>query len=553
MRVLNKFISAISALARDSLLINISKIEINPPDLVVYLSSNRLVLSRFLICRDVDYTVSELTEDVLRKQLDSYVALINSLPSNIHIYMVKEELDISSLAKRLANEIVNTQAEIDTVLEESTRLKLSVKLEKLKTLYSLIMGGRPFLRVSLVLVYRVVSNDLGVAKSMGDYYESIIQNMFKNMFGIKLERASYTDIFYLVLSMLGIVEKPGTNVVNVDAYKIASFQPVIIEKIPNLVDSLVVGYVRDTLHPVEIKIEDLFKHLAVIGPTGRGKTTMLAGLLEQLLAESYLKIIAIDFKGDLKRYISNLVEVLTPREAPITLFSKPYSIDTADWNAIIVEALSNASGFPGENIIKALIILEQHGEKGLMYPQASVLIPFIELLEKDGKPDILVNKLRDGNILIDVEGYGISYQNAYVAMCIGIIRHILLRDSVNNMNGAVLAIDDAWRVLNLKTLSEIIREGRSRKVGVILSTQNPSDIPIELLENMYHVAIFGSRNGEYVKRISRMLSIEDSVISMLPRLGVGEAVFANTITKMTKIIRTYTPSSLRSSSVILIK
>ena len=85
---------------------------------------------------------------------------------------------------------------------------------------------------------------------------------------------------------------------SVEADRIASMQPTSIDRLPSISSRVVIGFEKDSNHPVEISPEDLYRHIIVIGPTGRGKTTLLAGLIEQLVSKNLVDIFTIDFKGD---------------------------------------------------------------------------------------------------------------------------------------------------------------------------------------------------------------------------------------------------------------
>lgn len=546
MRVINRLLSIIGMIESSVMLYNISEAKIDPPDLIIS-RSGRYLVTRFLVCRDVEYSASDLSEKGAKDLVESYIALFNALPPGIRLYLIKEELDISNLLKKVVNEILNTQADLDSAPEESTKVKLGVKLNKLRALYESLLNGKPFARISLVLSYRVESESADSAKSIADYYESIIKNSFRSHYGLKLERATREDIIQIILGVIGLIDKPSIDKIEVEAEKISQFQPMSIDKLPAVNRTVILGFERDSLHPVELKPEDLFKHLAIIGPTGRGKTTLLSGIIEQLVAENIVNVIAIDFKGDLKRYLANnLLTVLTPSEATINLLEKPQDVEDADWRAVVVESLTLASGASSEAILKALITVENEGEQGLVkYHYTSVLLPFIEFLKNKANYHTLIHNLGK-NVIISVDGFGTTFQNAYVSLCIGLVRHLLLnkKDKLKTL----LAIDDAWRVLRLKTLSEIVREGRSRELGVIISTQNPDDLPDEIAENIHNIVLFGSRNKEYLKKAEKLAGIKEDIVASLMKLGVGEALFVNVLEKEVKVIKTHLPLSMQKMS-----
>jgi len=545
-KALSKLFSLLSSLGPSLLLSNVDNVILDPPDIVIVNKSRNVMLTRFLVCKDVEYSVHDLSEESARGLIESYVALLNSLPAGVQLYLIKEELDIGKLLKRISNEILNIQADLESAQEESVRVKLSIKLDKLKTLYTSLLNGKPFTRVSLIVSYRVESENLDLAKSVANYYESIITNSFRNHYGLKLERATRDNILQFILSTIGISSRPSISKVDVETNKVSQFQPINIDKSPLLNNTIILGFEKESLHPIELRVEDLFRHLAIIGPTGRGKTTLLSSIIEQVVAENLANAIAIDFKGDLNAYITkDLITVLTPVNAPINILEKPPGLEDADWRSMVVESLALASGVSGEAILKALITVENEGEHGLVkYHYTSVLLPFIEFLKNKVNYNVLVDSLNK-NVLINLEGHGTAFQNAYASLCIGFIRYLLLTN--RSKLRTLLAIDDAWRILRLKTFSEIVREGRSRGLGVIISTQNPDDIPKDIAENVYNIVLFGSRNKEYLKKAEELTGIkEGDIAASILRLGIGEALFVNTLDKRVHVIKILLPASMRN-------
>lgn len=546
MKIIRKFISILTMLEPNFISLDLIGIRIDPPDLIVKTRGN-VVLSRFLICKDIELSTTDLSEKSARDVMESYVALLNALPKGVHLYIYKEEVDKGTLVRKITNDILNTQVDLDNAVEESARVKLSIKLNKLKAIYSSLLDGKPFARVALIVVYRVESNDEHSARSIADYYESIIISNFKNLYGLKLERADRSEITQFILSILGLFKKPSSNMIELDLERIAVIQPISPGRKPLLGKGIVLGYEKQTLHPVEIGVAELYRHLVIVGPTGRGKTTLLASIIEQIVSEGLAKIIAVDFKGDLKRYLPvGVLPLLTPDNVPINILEKPSEIEDADWRIVVVEAVSHAGGVSSEAVLKALLTIENLGESSLIRDyNVSVLIPFIELLKHKSDYKALIEYLRN-SALVNVEKYGTAFQNAYIALLIGLIRYILL--SRSDQLNTVLVVDDAWRILRLRTLAEIIREGRSRNLGVIISTQNPDDLPDEVIENTYNIVLFGSRNEEYLRKAGKMLGVKEDVLFTLSKLGIGEALYVNMLSKETIVIKTHLPQAISESN-----
>ncbi|MEM4557505.1 MAG: DUF87 domain-containing protein [Desulfurococcaceae archaeon] len=543
MKLLAKFLTE---LGFKIIQLKIRNVEVDPPDLIIQYPSG-VVLSRILICRDTEYDVEELLSERSKTIFEEYVALLKSLPSSVHLYLYKEEFDLDRYLKNLKNSILNTQADLELVQSETEKLKLRVKLDKLKTLYHAIIEGKPFLKISLAVVFRIDAKDKSTAKSMADYYESIVTSVFKNSFGLRLERAGYSEIASFILSVLGLNAKTELSSIHIEADRLSYFQPVTLDKPMIDEPGILIGFEKNTMHPVVLQLKYLYHHIAVIGPTGRGKSTLLASLVEQVVSEGFSDVVIIDFKGDLRHYISDeLIPVLTPDNAPINILNPPPGIEYMSWRGVVVESLSHAGGISPEIVLKALVVVERDPKEASKNPSASVIIPFVEFIEVNTDYEWIKKHLARGNalVLINLEGRGTTFQNTYASLLLGIVRHLLLRES--SEKGLLLLVDDAWRILKLKTLLEIVREGRSRKLGVVVSSQGPEDFPNEILENIYNILVFGSKNEEYLDKVRKILGIKPELTSVLSKLSVGEAIYVNAVLKNAKVLNIHTPLKLRT-------
>jgi len=97
------------------------------------------------VCRDIELE-ADFDEKNAWSLLESYKALLKSLPGNTYIYIQKENIDTTSLLKKITNEILNIQAELESSRDEAKRVKTNLKLEKLRRLYTEIASGKPFVK-----------------------------------------------------------------------------------------------------------------------------------------------------------------------------------------------------------------------------------------------------------------------------------------------------------------------------------------------------------------------------------------------------------------------
>lgn len=88
--------------------------------------------------------------------------------------------------------------------------------------------------------------------------------------------------------------------------------------------------------------------------------------------------------------------------------------------------------------------------------------------------------------------------------------------------------DEAHRILDTEFLVRFVRECRAYGVGVLLSSQNPSDFAPEVSASLNSKIIHGNgAEKEQVKAILRILGLEDSESAAVAALGLFEALISN--------------------------
>lgn len=522
------------------------EISVEPPDIIVHLPG-RVVVKRVLVCRDINYSLDDLSETSARALLETYAALLKSLPEGVHLHIFKEEFSTEGYMKRLTNDILNTQVDLESTSDEARRVKLKAKLHKLKSIYEALLKGKPFIKSTLIVTFTISDTSLGKVKSLADYYEALILDMFQKNFNFQLSRATRGEIIKYVLEFLGLGKHLPTSSVIIEASRLSHFQPLVLDKFTPISGVIIIGFSKDTLHPIGLRIEELYYHLAIVGPTGRGKTTLLAGIIEQVLADSNIRIFAVDFKGDLESYLQpGIVDVVTPEDVPLHFLKTPPGVNSIDWRSIVLDALSQVTSLPPDKISRALSSLEKSSslEHALKSQTASLLIHFLDFIDREVNYSRLEDIYR-GGVIVSLKSRGVIFQNTYASLFIGLLRNVLLRES--SEHGVLLVLDDAWRVLRLRSIVELVREGRGKKVGVVISTQTPEDIPLEILENINHYVVFGSRNREYIDKIRHIVGLSEEYANKLFKLNVGEAIYVNTITRRAEVISTVKPYKLAKS------
>ncbi|AFZ70600.1 putative ATPase [Caldisphaera lagunensis DSM 15908] len=245
---------------------------------------------------------------------------------------------------------------------------------------------------------------------------------------------------------------------------------------------------------------DHFKHhIGIFGPTGRGKTVLLAGIAMQLsLISSITKnpqsIIVIDPKGDLSSLLrKNADFYIEPGINDCVKIPRMNGLA----NKLIESSMKTGEG-------GKINLCEGHMEKkGLMVYNLSKM----------------PNETR----------------NVYASL---LISSLALQASEEGFSTPlVLIIDETWRIVNNSYfhLEFAMREGRSKGLYTIYATQIPSDVGKNIIDNTGVKVIFGGFTNYYVD-ISQQIGIENADI--LKELPVGHMILKieNNREKTVKVI-----------------
>ncbi len=525
-----------------------ARIEVKPPDIIVW-RRNNVYVTRYLIGREADTGLYDLDEASYRSLVDKYAVIINRLPPGSEIKIVKVRTDLGRIVSRITNEILNLKATIETVEEEHVKRKAEARLKILEKLYEDILRGKPIDRILFVVKIHSLRNNLADALEELDLLASTVKTLVRSMLGLELREPGRRELMNILKYELGLTSEPGGKQILVNTGVPARLLPLPVRKKPlyeKYDKAIPIGIEIETGWPVLLPVELLNRHVALIGPTGKGKTTLLALIIESLTSLDETNTVVIDFKGDLAKIINrDLIDVVYPSIYPFNILVEPPGMSRVDWLLAVTDTLHNVLGYDRE---KTSILLGKKMGKPLGSPEQVIIdrelsffTPIVEFLTSNPRYSELINYF-SRNVLFDLGGSSNVYRNTYGGLLIHMYKHY----ATTKMNDKLklLIIDEAWRVSRLNGLLELVKEGRSRGVGVVLAVQNPSDLPREILENTHIIIMFGSQNEDYQKQAMKILGVKKSTASKLKYLGVGEAIMINTLDPHPVLIRVNKPSSI---------
>ncbi|AEM39503.1 hypothetical protein Pyrfu_1647 [Pyrolobus fumarii 1A] len=253
-------------------------------------------------------------------------------------------------------------------------------------------------------------------------------------------------------------------------------------------------------------------HYVIVGPTGRGKTTLEAILAVRADAMG-INVYSVDPKGDLANYLSGFLRIvkLTIREVFESMLWL-YREGVID-KRVVSEALAELNL---DTIIDAAITAAEECKPLYRLVDGHLL----SRLKRLGLSNVTCRRPSwvSSGVVYDVSGLPEALKS------IGAI--VVSLSALSRRSRGLLLIDEAWRIGKLASLHVIrlYKEARSAGLSIVSATQDPDDLPQEIYNNSYGVILFGSNDEEYITRVVKRLGLSSEDGRKLRMLGVGEVL-----------------------------
>ncbi len=367
------------------------------------------------------------------------------------IYLVDKDRLIKDLDDRIKK--------LELIYEGSRLIKYKKALEVLKDIYEkVLLSYKPYVGGLAIVVWSDESAKVEALRSL-----------LEVELGVSLRKLKTERIQDLLAPPAKIIQEEGKVPFIISKNNLDVYGGIVVGK--NIED--------DSLIILKWP-QDFEKHVGIIGPTGRGKTVLLAGLTAQLKTLHIQRgdpasIVVIDPKGDLTRLVRDLADSVETLEC----------IPKVSERSKLVESLLRFIDYKFNDDCKINLI-----ENGVQVFNFSRM--------DDG--------LKDRGML---------------AVLLELINMHLQRDPKGRR---VVIIDEAWRLRERgsKVLETIIREGRSRLLHLIYVIHDISDVENVILSNTSTLFVFGNSNETYIKN-AEGLGFENAR-EVLPELMIGEAL-----------------------------
>ena len=302
--------------------------------------------------------------------------------------------------------------------------------------------------------------------------------------------------------------------------------------------------------PIGIKSDDVFKHVAIFGSTGSGKSNTSMLLAKELYKKGF-DVIILDWHGE---YRQTLPEFNFYGEKNY-LTLNPIDIDdlsTMDITEIIGDVLDLTE--PQKFILYlGLETLNQMREFDFrtLLQVISSTIPDSTFMQRDVKFALmrkiimlfsglgeklissrngytykdLAEKLRGGNIIDLSFIRNIKLRKLYAMMILKFLLQYVI-ETKNNLRKIFIIIEEAQNYFTQSNIiiNKALQEVRKFNVGICIISQSPSSVDQEVIKNTSIKIIHSIKSNIDKKIIADSLSLDKEEIQILDKLDVGEAI-----------------------------
>jgi DNA helicase HerA-like ATPase len=312
-------------------------------------------------------------------------------------------------------------------------------------------------------------------------------------------------------------------------------------------------------------------HIAVVGITGAGKSYFVKTLLVRANYVWNTNAIIIDFAGEYKAWVKqsggtvvslgkgdymNIMDLSSMKPLDRTkqiMNSFEILTDIAQYpeqRRITEEAIEQAylnEGFllsePGaankepptlKNVIS--LLQEKLQEGNYDYPaELENAIYRLRQFAREGedyfskKSTLDIAKLSNsGLVSIDLSGMSDDNFRALAALFIlQTLKELMRSETWSETKGlkAIVVLDEAWKVASNEKSEAItiVREGRKYQFGLIVASQNPTDINEAIFSNVGTTFILRTKFQKFMNYLQGSLNFSDFIRNEISKFGVGQA------------------------------
>lgn len=511
----------------------------------IYDFGGEYLVASTLLVTDIPYAISDFKIEDFARYSRSFTSIVSSVPGPFLVLLVKKNIEPSKYAKKLESKILHyrviSQADPSNPTVESKLLRLEKVLDRLSR------GERP-IRIQLaIVVYNTGGNLTRLIEDVSSRCKTL-RTSIESLLNLK---CNVESLEYLLSNLL---DSHGKNTIEVLEGEISFLTPILPHKRPSLEpfgEGIYLGEDLDFKTPVFYDFEKYsLRHMVIVGPTGRGKTTFLKTLAKRVSdVYSEAQVWILDFKGEFSKLESSDFKLIDASKTVINFLST-YTTSPYLKAKQFIESLKLVSEFkPSEEYILYFEVsnllskksrasfrdvleyirggykVENSLENSIKLSILSKIEPYLLLKGKREEP---VETLLKSKTIIDLSKLPEEHRSLYLYWFLQELYNYMLQLPPKGEIRGVLILDEAWRLLRKRVGEELIlklvKEGRGYGISVILASQDFKDFPREILDNAGTIVVFGSNSKPYIEEVSNYMSLNFQEKEKIMWLNVGEAL-----------------------------
>jgi len=349
----------------------------------------------------------------------------------------------------------------------------------------------------------------------------------------------------------------------------------------------------EKLYPIHIPLNNLVRHVLIMGMTGSGKSTTAKKIVEQLIRNN-VNVLVLDWHneyGDLIKSLGGLI--LSPgaeNSNGINLFDATYAKSIEEHISLICDIFSETLEFTYPQSYMFLeILIRLYSRK--RNPTLSDIVNEIYAFDTDSRLDNEIKQALLRRLLFLAKGqakrvfessqeYSIAQilgentvielgnfkdqrlRKMYAMMILKLLYDFFTSRGKSSHLRHVTILEEADNIVPRRSLNsppsigeKLISELRKFGEGMIIISQFPSMIAPKVLKNTATKICHQIKSYDDIQIIKQILSLTDEQSEMLKHLRKGEAVLDHDeipyplLIKVEKVSLSYTPIMVKKSGV----
>ncbi len=515
-------------------------VEKSNKSIIIKMKGNTCLGLRFIAIHDPLNTLSSAHLNKVEQYMYNFSAFLSMLYDDIIIIYSKISEQYDEIIRKVESKINKLRIMLELGDNDVKKIR---ELKVLEKIHENLLNSRNVYRLILLFVIRATNECNNIEEVLDKKTKDLL-----NLIDVYLDLKPHLMKPDEILCRFNIIPLPNNRIL-VDKKKTiliigdsgAALLP-LDRNYTNVMDvdlsGIYIGYDMITNRPIMFSPEKHLKfHGIIIGPTGKGKTTLLASMFIRTSMLNY-KVVAIDFKGDMSRYLSGNVPISYGINLKKLIEEyKKKGLDLNKWVFNISKIWANVIGLRKSEayvLFKALqrVIIENEDlsmisdyidsndylKSNLNSNSYDRIIESIEILSPKNSPKMTV----DDSYILNLERYPDYIKELLSSIILSF--EMNLNAPLAKFNKLML-VDEAWRLRKTSPniLSALYREGRSLGIGVFSSSQLLRDLPSAVIENAHTFIVFGSQSKDYINDIRSLLSLTSKELEKLSNLKTGEA------------------------------